>query len=219
NRTLSAFRRGVVQILVATDVAARGIDVADIAAVVHDELPFDSDTYTHRSGRTGRAGQKGRSIILAPPRSERRVQRLLQDAKLDATWPSIPTADKIRKAVTKRARRKLHARMSELGADLESTQAAAASPCDEAGPTHDADGVATPVNADAVATAPAPAPADATPAFDPATLTYAAELLERYDARILVAELLRTAEGELPCDPIELEAPVGRRDSPGDRPG
>ena len=217
NRTLSAFRRGVVQILVATDVAARGIDVADIAAVVHDELPFDADTYTHRSGRTGRAGSKGRSIVLAPPRSERRVQRLLADANLEATWPSIPTADKIRKAVTKRARRKLHARMTELLPLMESgealAEAAQAAQVASEGEAQDQaqDQVQTQVQAPATVE-----DIDSPP--DAATLEYAAELLARYDPRVLVAELLKRTEGELPCDPIELEAPVVRRDGKSDAP-
>ncbi|HSQ65591.1 MAG TPA: DEAD/DEAH box helicase, partial [Polyangiaceae bacterium] len=64
NRALAAFKRGSLHALIATDVAARGIDVQDIARVIHAEPPSDADAYTHRSGRTGRAGRKGTSSIL-----------------------------------------------------------------------------------------------------------------------------------------------------------
>jgi ATP-dependent RNA helicase DeaD len=117
NRTLGAFRRGVVQILVATDVAARGIDVADIAMVVHGDVPRDPESYTHRSGRTGRAGQSGRSILIATHRAERKIRRLLADADVESNWATVPTAKKIKKAVTKRVRRAIHAVMSEPTAD------------------------------------------------------------------------------------------------------
>jgi ATP-dependent RNA helicase DeaD len=114
SRTLHAFRKGVVNTLVATDVAARGIDVADISSVIHRDLPSDSDTYTHRSGRTGRAGNKGRSVLLVPPAGERRIRRLLSDAKIEASWQSVPTPKKIEKTMVKRARRKVHAIMKTL---------------------------------------------------------------------------------------------------------
>jgi len=106
-RTLAAFRNDVVRILVATDVAARGIDVADIATIVHIDLPNDPETYTHRSGRTGRAGQKGRSILIAPPRAERRLRRVLVQAKVDADWGKLPSPKRIQKALDKRARKRI----------------------------------------------------------------------------------------------------------------
>lgn len=107
-RTLNAFRMGIVNTLVATDVAARGIDVADISTVVHLDPPMDSDTYTHRSGRTGRAGKAGRSILLVPPIGQNRVRRLLKSARVEAAWESMPTATKIQKMLQKRARKQLH---------------------------------------------------------------------------------------------------------------
>ncbi|MCA8977406.1 MAG: DEAD/DEAH box helicase, partial [Planctomycetes bacterium] len=69
-RTLAAFRRGTIRTLVATDVAARGLDIADVTVVVHYDLPLDGATYVHRSGRTGRAGQKGQSVMLVPKSRE-----------------------------------------------------------------------------------------------------------------------------------------------------
>jgi len=111
NRTLHAFRSRTIQVLVSTDVAARGIDVPDITMVVHMSPPHDPDGYTHRSGRTGRAGQRGRSLLLVPPRAQRYVTGLLGAAKIEASWQPVPTPTKIRKAITKRTRRELHARL------------------------------------------------------------------------------------------------------------
>ncbi len=107
-RTLSAFRHGTVEILVATDVAARGIDVQDIRLVVQYEMPSEAETYTHRSGRTGRAGQQGRCVLLVPPVARRRASNLLSRAKVEAQWGPVPTPAQIRKAVVKATRRQLH---------------------------------------------------------------------------------------------------------------
>ncbi len=110
-RTLGAFRSGTIQVLVCTDVAARGIDVPDIALVVHMTPPQDPDDYTHRSGRTGRAGKQGRSLLLVPPRAQHFVRKLLSAARVEATWEAVPTPSKVRKTITKDLRRNLHARM------------------------------------------------------------------------------------------------------------
>ncbi|HTU62682.1 MAG TPA: DEAD/DEAH box helicase, partial [Polyangiales bacterium] len=67
NRALRGFREGELRVLVATDVAARGIDVQGVTRVLHAEPPTDPDAYTHRSGRTGRAGRKGVSALLLAP--------------------------------------------------------------------------------------------------------------------------------------------------------
>ncbi len=110
-RTLNAFRNGTIQVLVSTDVAARGIDVPDIALVVHMTPPQDPDDYTHRSGRTGRAGRQGRSVLLVPPRAQHYVRQLLRAAKVEPVWQPVPTPGKVRKAITKNLRRDLHARL------------------------------------------------------------------------------------------------------------
>jgi ATP-dependent RNA helicase DeaD len=110
-RTLQAFRTGTISVLVSTDVAARGIDVPDISMVVHMSTPQDPDAYTHRSGRTGRAGRRGRSLLLVPPRAQRHVTRLLASAGIEADWQPVPTPAKVQKAITKRTRKQLHARL------------------------------------------------------------------------------------------------------------
>ncbi len=117
NRTLSSFKSGAIDILVATDVAARGLHVDDIALVIHDDMPRDADVYTHRSGRTGRAGQKGRSIMLVVPQARRRVEVMLQRAGIGFAWTPLPNPKKIRRKMIKAGRRKLHAGLAEVAVD------------------------------------------------------------------------------------------------------
>jgi ATP-dependent RNA helicase DeaD len=111
-RTLNAFRAGIVSTLISTDVAARGIDVPDIATVIHGEAPTSPDVYTHRSGRTGRAGRKGKSLLLVPFRSQRRIEQILYAAKVQAQWQPVPNASKVLKAVSKQARTTLHQKLT-----------------------------------------------------------------------------------------------------------
>jgi ATP-dependent RNA helicase DeaD len=110
-RTLSAFKNGTINILVATDVAARGIDVPDITTVIHADIPKESEIYTHRSGRTGRAGKAGKSLIVVPLSGQARVHRMLQQARIEADWQPIPGAKKIRQAVVKTTRRDLYEKL------------------------------------------------------------------------------------------------------------
>ncbi|HEV8549993.1 MAG TPA: DEAD/DEAH box helicase, partial [Polyangiaceae bacterium] len=91
-RALSAFKNGKLQVLVATDVAARGIDHQDIARVVQLEPPNDAETYTHRSGRTGRAGRKGKSSIMVQPGGLPRLTALLKRAGVRFRVEPIPAA-------------------------------------------------------------------------------------------------------------------------------
>ena len=74
--TLNAFRAGAFNVLVATDVAARGIDIKDVDLVVQFSPPREVDTYVHRSGRTGRAGMKGTSVLLFTPREARDIVKI-----------------------------------------------------------------------------------------------------------------------------------------------
>ena len=110
-RSLNAFRTGGVEILVSTDVAARGIDVPEIATVIHLEPPADAEAYVHRSGRTGRAGRKGRSILLVPSPQERRVRRLLAAANVEARWQALPTPEVVRESIHEQTRAALRERL------------------------------------------------------------------------------------------------------------
>ncbi len=104
-RTLEAFRAGTARVLIATDVAARGLDVPDVSTVIHADLPFDAEVYTHRSGRTGRAGKRGRSVLLATPNNQRRAARILDQAHVDVAWQKVPDVDQVERAVEGRLRK------------------------------------------------------------------------------------------------------------------
>ncbi|MBL9078165.1 MAG: DEAD/DEAH box helicase [Planctomycetes bacterium] len=102
-RTLESFRRGTVRALVATDVAARGLDIPAVTAVVHVHPPIDSATYVHRSGRTGRAGRKGRSILLATKNVEARARRLFREAGIRPQLLPVPGPDEVEACLLERA--------------------------------------------------------------------------------------------------------------------
>ncbi|MEO7094292.1 MAG: helicase-related protein, partial [Polyangiales bacterium] len=102
-RTLDAFRTGAIKTLVATDVAARGLDIADVPRVIHADPPGDPDVYTHRSGRTGRAGKKGTSILLVSPAGREFASRIHRKARVEnAIWAKAPTAAEVRRVVDAR---------------------------------------------------------------------------------------------------------------------
>ena len=92
---LQAMRDGRARVCVATDVAARGIDLPKLDLVIHAELPTGHETLLHRSGRTGRAGRKGVSALIVTPKSRRKAERLLGAAKLEAEWGEAPSADAV----------------------------------------------------------------------------------------------------------------------------
>ena len=92
---LSSLRSGRARVCIATDVAARGLDLPKLDLVIHADLPRDPATLLHRSGRTGRAGRKGISTLIVAPKARRRVERLLQDAKVEARWGRPPSADDV----------------------------------------------------------------------------------------------------------------------------
>jgi ATP-dependent RNA helicase DeaD len=110
-RTINAFRNGTVRTLVATDVAARGIDVPEIELVVQYDVPNDADTCVHRSGRTGRAGRTGRNVMFVPPRARSRLQRMLGAARIECTWTAAPSAARVQKELRKRFRHGIHERL------------------------------------------------------------------------------------------------------------
>ena len=98
NQALQALRDGRARVCVATDVAARGIDVATLSLVVHVEVPRDPEVLQHRSGRTGRAGRKGTAVLIVPYARRRRVEMILRAARVEAAWVPVPAADDIRAA-------------------------------------------------------------------------------------------------------------------------
>ncbi|GBD48877.1 DEAD/DEAH box helicase [Methylopila sp. Yamaguchi] len=95
NRALQELRDGRARVCVATDVAARGIDLPSITLVIHADLPHDAEVFQHRSGRTGRAGRKGVSVLLVPPSRRRKAETMMVDAGVVPTWSAAPTAEEI----------------------------------------------------------------------------------------------------------------------------
>jgi len=95
DRVMHAFRARKLQLLVATDVAARGLDVNDLTHVINYNLPDDADLYTHRSGRTGRAGKEGISIVIANIREEYRLRSLEAVVRKRFTHKPVPSAREV----------------------------------------------------------------------------------------------------------------------------
>ncbi len=92
---LQAMRDGRARVCIATDVAARGIDLPGLELVIHADLPTNPETLLHRSGRTGRAGRKGVSALIVPNSARRKAERLLRDANINADWARPPSADDV----------------------------------------------------------------------------------------------------------------------------
>ncbi|MCJ2187400.1 DEAD/DEAH box helicase [Novosphingobium beihaiensis] len=102
NHALQALRDRRARVCVATDVAARGIDLPTLSLVVHVEIPRDAETLQHRSGRTGRAGRKGTAVLIVPYPRRRRVESMLRGARIQAEWTSPPSVEDIREADSER---------------------------------------------------------------------------------------------------------------------
>ncbi len=96
SRAVHALRTGRARVCVATDVAARGLDLPDLGLVIHSDLPQNPEILLHRSGRTGRAGRKGISVLIVPEMRRRRAAQLLAAARVDAKWTAVPDADAVR---------------------------------------------------------------------------------------------------------------------------
>ncbi|WP_082130360.1 DEAD/DEAH box helicase [Kiloniella spongiae] len=95
SHAIQALRDGRAQVCIATDVAARGIDLPDLELVVHADIPKSREPLLHRSGRTGRAGRKGVSALIVPFNWRKRTERLLESAKVQATWAKPPSVEEI----------------------------------------------------------------------------------------------------------------------------
>ena len=95
DHVMKRFRKKSIQILVATDVAARGIDINELTHVINYNLPDDNEIYIHRSGRTGRAGNKGISIIIAHSRERRKIQSIEKMLKKELILKKVPSGEEI----------------------------------------------------------------------------------------------------------------------------
>ena len=119
NHALQALRDRRARVCVATDVAARGIDLPTLSLVIHVEIPRDAETLQHRSGRTGRAGKKGTAVIIVPYPRRRRVDGMLRGARINAEWMDVPTAADVRQKDQERLIEKLLAPVEHEPEDLE----------------------------------------------------------------------------------------------------
>lgn len=115
--TLNKFNNGLVDVLIATDVAARGLDIKEVEAVINYEIPLKEDYYVHRIGRTGRAGREGLSFTLVTNKEMRRLQAIEKYTKKAIRKRTIPTIDKVNSIKQEKFIRQLEEKITE-----ESTQ-------------------------------------------------------------------------------------------------
>lgn len=127
NAVLASFKSGSMPYLVATNVAARGLDVEGVTHVIQLGLPDDKETFVHRSGRTGRAGREGTNLILLSPSETGRFKSMLRSTQMKVEWQDVPSLDLIRTIQREVAEEKLltaqidnesHAAYIEWASDL-----------------------------------------------------------------------------------------------------
>ncbi len=118
NQVLNKFRNGTTQILVATDVAARGIDVSGVDAVFNYDVPLDLEYYVHRIGRTGRAGKLGKAFMLVPNRDKGKLRELQNYTKVVIPQGEIPSLADLRASKIRRFKEKIVANISEEGNEI-----------------------------------------------------------------------------------------------------
>ncbi|WP_437573967.1 DEAD/DEAH box helicase [Sorangium sp. So ce887] len=223
-RTLDAFRSGAVTTLVATDVAARGIDVPEVGRVIHADPPGDPEIFTHRSGRTGRAGRKGMSVLLVAPFAREHALRLFRRARVEATFRPAPSPEDVLRAADERLAAELAAArrggaddaVAEGESDAVAGDAIAEGVSDAVADDAVADGVVAEGVSNAVAEGAREAReprAPSGPAPDARLKQLAARLLADMDATELVAALLARAKHTGPCAPQPVTAIAPRSDA------
>lgn len=95
SHALQSLRDGRAKVCIATDVASRGLDLPDLELVIHATIPKNAEALLHRSGRTGRAGRKGVSVLIVPHAGRKRIERLFSATKIKAEWAAPPSADDV----------------------------------------------------------------------------------------------------------------------------
>jgi ATP-dependent RNA helicase DeaD len=138
DRVMARFRTGQVKLLIATDVAARGLDIEHVSHVINFDIPFDPEVYVHRIGRTGRAGRAGSAITLVGMRERRMIQTIERVTGARIERRSLPTLqqvverrresfrDTLRSTVEAGGLEPFEAMVAELGSDMSVEQIAAA---------------------------------------------------------------------------------------------
>jgi len=116
------FKAGKLAVLVATDVAARGLDINDVSHVFNYHIPLDPESYVHRIGRTGRAGKKGKAITLVSPLEFRELSRITKTTKAQIYHMDIPTAEDVAKSHSVRLIEKIKTQhISDMATELYNT--------------------------------------------------------------------------------------------------
>jgi ATP-dependent RNA helicase DeaD len=116
-RAIASLRDRRARVLVATDVAARGLDLPNLELVLHADLPRDAQALQHRSGRTGRAGRKGTAVLLATPAERYKLEQMLRAARMKVTWSPLPGAEEIRARDDERLAAEIDAQDGEAADD------------------------------------------------------------------------------------------------------
>ncbi|HEY5289360.1 MAG TPA: DEAD/DEAH box helicase [Caulobacteraceae bacterium] len=159
-RTLDAFRKGDLKVLVASDVAARGLDIPDVSHVFNYDVPHHADDYVHRIGRTGRAGKSGQTFMIVTPADGRALDKVIKltgetpdEVRLDVDWSQAKT-----RPGGERSTRRPERRDRSYGRPASETSVAAMAPLKpepaEVGPTPPAPPPARPPREEARARAP-----------------------------------------------------------------
>ena len=101
DRVMGGFRKGTIEILIATDVAARGIDVDDVDLVINFDVPQDVEYYIHRIGRTGRAGKSGKAITFVTPKDFTKLREIMHYAKVQIPRMPVPSESDVAQSKTR----------------------------------------------------------------------------------------------------------------------
>ncbi|WP_026399818.1 DEAD/DEAH box helicase [Acholeplasma equifetale] len=114
NYVMTRFRNKQLNLLIATDVAARGLDINDVELVINYDLPTQDEVYVHRVGRTGRAGKKGKAYSFVSPRKRGMIEFLEKFIKREIKFLDVPTEEQIYKSQTKTFKNQLKSAMSQI---------------------------------------------------------------------------------------------------------
>ncbi|MDP3480528.1 MAG: DEAD/DEAH box helicase [Desulfoprunum sp.] len=117
-RTVEQLKNGKIDILVATDVAARGLDVERISHVINFDIPFDNEAYIHRIGRTGRAGRSGEAILFVHPREQRMLGAIERLTRQKITPMALPSTKEVNAKRIERFKEKITSALSSAGPDI-----------------------------------------------------------------------------------------------------
>ncbi len=113
DRVMKRFRSGEIELLIATDVAARGIDVGNVTHVVNYDMPQDTESYVHRIGRTGRAGRRGLAITLVTPREFKLLKTIQRDTKATIESREVPSLEDVAERQAEQWRERLQSTVQE----------------------------------------------------------------------------------------------------------